>query len=401
MKSNNVIIFIDKAIKELIILGILITPLLNFGEVIALIKGTLESQTYLYTPIYIKVLKDIVMIFLLILMFLKVLFNKVNLIYYNLIFFIILFLLSNIFFTILSSNDNYILFGLRWFYPFFLIIMGLKTFEKDYLSKRFENSLLIVFIIHFSFQIYELFFASSWFGETTFEVLSTLTLKLRNPGIFLLPNTGAFFSIIVFFWFLFYYNRNNTFKKIIILLSITSILLTNSGTGVVALTMIILIFLLPKKFLAFIPFILIPLTNFLLIYVSKFRGEDYVSVSGGTRLEIFRNTLNESGLLSSNFGYYTNVSNLLSNSGSIMDSTFSSLLGNLGIIGFAIIIFVLFFLLLIAYINLDKVKLSFLVLFLSFSATTIIFEAYPMNLLLSLLVCKLYTKKGSTHEHRL
>lgn len=43
--------------------------------------------------------------------------------------------------------------------------------------------------------------------------------------------------------------------------------------------------------------------------------------------------------------------------------------------------------------------MGYLVIILMFGSTTIIFEAYPMNLLLALIGCKLYG--GQTYEHRI
>lgn len=191
-------------VKYLIIIGILITPFLNLGEILALIKGDIESQSILYTPIYIKVLKDIVMILIISTLVIKHLMGT-TIKFYIILLMTILLILINIKYSVLFGSSEHIICGLRWIYPLFIFLLLFNKFNDFYLDKKFNFSLFLIFVIHFIFQLYELFYASSWFGAIG-------SLNLRNPGLFLLPNTGAFFSTIVLYWLLFYLNINKLLK---------------------------------------------------------------------------------------------------------------------------------------------------------------------------------------------
>jgi hypothetical protein len=105
--------------------------------------------------------------------------------------------------------------------------------------------------------------------------------------------------------------------------------------------------------------------------------------------------LNSASLISSDFGKFTNAYVLLRVSGDIMDSTFAALLGNHGLLPTVILVSILIFLFIYSLINLNKSKISLLIIILSFSSTTIIFEAYPMNLLLAMVFPSAFKIKKS------
>jgi hypothetical protein len=105
--------------------------------------------------------------------------------------------------------------------------------------------------------------------------------------------------------------------------------------------------------------------------------------------------LNSASLISSDFGKFTNAYVLLRGSGDIMDSTFAALLGNHGLLPVVILVSILIFLFIYSLINLSKSKISLLIIILSFSSTTIIFEAYPMNLLLAMIFPSTFKIKKS------
>ncbi len=242
-----------------------------------------------------------------------------------------------------------------------------------------------------SIQLFQFFSGISWFGLVG-------RYSARNPGIFLLPNTGAFFSIVFLFYVLFLKEKQKIkYKFLLTLLAVISILLTGSGTGLVAVSVIIGIYILPRRFIVFSPFVLI-LSFLLLKFLSTYiRGEEYIEISGGTRLAIFFNTFQETGIFSPSFGYFTNVANLMAAGDKIMDSTYASILGNLGIFPFVVLIIMVLFYLLKAFWCLNKTNITFLLIVLLFSATTIILEVYPMNMLLAIMGSVLYEKGKNEH----
>lgn len=383
-------ISLDKSIKTLIIIGLCITPFLNYGEVLALMRGELESQVMLYTPIYIKLLKDIIMIFLILLLFLKN-FKGTSIPVILATLFFITIVSINIFTSTIAGYDSYIIYGLRWSYPLMIIFLGYKIIDKKHFDMKFDFFLGLILSLHFLLQIFQLFSGITWFGVIE-------GYSVRNSGIFLLPNTAAFFSVIVLYWFMYEFNGNRFIKISFILLCIISIFLTGSGTGVVVASILVLIYLIPKKCML-LGFPILSMASIPgLFLVSYFRGEYYIEVSGGTRLQNFKDVLSDVGLFSQNFGYYTNVAILMDKGDMIVDSTFGSILGNLGLIVFIVVVVFLLYLAFKAYLQLNKTKLSFVTIVSLFSLTTIILEAYPMNLLLSLIGCKLYNNTNESYR---
>jgi hypothetical protein len=123
------------------------------------------------------------------------------------------------------------------------------------------------------------------------------------------------------------------------------------------------------------------------------RDANYISESGGTRLTIFVENFMESSLISTDFGYGTNSAVLLGK-GEIMDSTFASLVVNLGYFGFFMILALIFIAILYAGITKDKMLFVFLIVFTLFSFTTIISEVYPVNLIFGVLMVYFLQKDG-------
>jgi len=124
---------------------------------------------------------------------------------------------------------------------------------------------------------------------------------------------------------------------------------------------------------------------FLFLEFLSARDENYVEQSGGTRLEIFEESFLESHLFSTDFGLGTNSAVLLGK-GEIMDSTYASLVVNLGYWGFFSVLILITLGYAYALIKSNRSFFVFLVLFTLFGMTTIIYEVYPANLLMALLL---------------
>ncbi len=391
-----------KIFATTMLVGLIITPLLNLGEVFEFISGGLKDQTTIYTPFYIKILKDIVfiiLIFILLFRLLWVKFSYKRFIIFNLTFLI---LCLPLLFSLTEIGLKQLLAGLRWSMPILLLILLFVNKEvlNENLNKRMTYIIIMIFLFHFLFQVIEFYYGIPWFG------LLFDKFTLRNPGIFLLPNTGGFFSIVVLYIILFEDRimLQSKIKKSIIFLCIISIFLTNSGTSIVIMLIVLLIKFLPKKLLIFSPLILIVVFYSAINFVSIFRGEDYLEISGGTRLSIFRDLFFNSNLISTDYGLYTNTYKLINlDKGIIVDSWYTSILGNLGLFPLIILFLVLFTILIKNYLNLNRKKLALTLIIISFGSTTIINEAYPMNLILVILFAKEFfeTKEVSTNEHSL
>ena len=190
---------IAELLRRLIILAILLTPLLSIGEITALFSGEIKSQTEVFTPIYIKLVKDVAL-FLIFCLCCIVIFLRRSVSVFGLLglvlagYTIICFMLS------FQNNPITAISGLRWALP--IIMIFVLTVESDEsLIMSINKAVTILFFLHVSMQFYQLSAMSEWFGKNAFG------LPGRVPGIFFIPNTAAFFSIVTLFLMYFYDKR--------------------------------------------------------------------------------------------------------------------------------------------------------------------------------------------------
>jgi len=377
----------NKIFNFLLISGILITPFLNIGEIYALFTGALENQTTVYTNPLIKGLKDVIFILLISISLLNVLTNKFKLSNITIVyFFLLFFLIIPMLLTLPNANELELFAGIRWGIPFLLLLLMYLN-KGDILQRLDINNirkiLILLFFLHFIIQIIQFFSGISWFG-LLFDRFS-----LRSPGMFLMPNTGAFFSTLVFLFIAFSKEKLNRIDYLLIFMISVSIIIASSGTGIVSLFVLLLLRFLPKKFLLFTPALFIVAFYFGINIVSYFRGDEYLKISGGERIDIFLVQLSDSKILSTEMGKYTNTFMLISpDKGKIMDSTYASILGNLGLFPFLTLQFLTIIILIKSFLLLNRTKMSLISLIILFGATTIINETYPMNLLLVILIAK-------------
>ena len=378
-EKNNICL---KIIHLSIFFAILVSPAMNVGEVAHLILNRPIDQTEIITPIYIKIIKDITFAVILFtaIMHMFITKNKIRNAYMVGIAYVMFLCAYPIFYT-----ENIVIYmsGIRWIMPMLLIIFLIPYISREFLQSL-TNLLFYVFMIHFCLQIIELF------SVTHFHTYSN-GLSRRNPGMFLIPNSGALFTLFVLFFHLFYSSIKKRYT--IIFLSFISIFLTQSGMGIITYFAIMLIFLLSCTFFKLLPFLAIIL--FLLypaifgLFVNRYAADDYVGQSFGTRIDIFIDKFLNANLLDNDLGLGTNTAVLILKDSlykvSIMDSMYASLVTNLGTLNFIAILFTLLTLTFIAFVNKKKERLIFYILILLSSATTIIFEVYPVNLLISIM----------------
>ncbi|MBE9869282.1 hypothetical protein G6W40_02515 [Campylobacter concisus] len=378
-EKNNICL---KIIHLSIFFAILVSPAMNVGEVAHLILNRPIDQTEIITPIYIKIIKDIMFAVILFtaIMHIFITKKKIHNAYIVGVVYVMFLCAYPIFYT-----ENIIIYmsGIRWIVPMLLIIFLIPYISREFLQSL-TNLLFYVFMVHFCLQIIELF------SVTHFHTYSN-GLSRRNPGMFLIPNSGALFTLFVLFFHLFYSSIKKRYT--IILLSFISIFLTQSGMGIITYFVIMLIFLLSCTFFKSLPFLAIIL--FLLypaifgLFVNRYATNDYVGQSFGTRIDIFIDKFLNANLLDNDLGLGTNTAVLILKDSlykvSIMDSMYASLVTNLGILNFIAILFTLLTLTFTAFVNKKKERLIFYILILLSSATTIIFEVYPVNLLISIM----------------
>ena len=366
--------------SSLIFSGLIIVPFLTYGELVGLFSGTLPGQGQNLTG-WFKASKDLIFMLLIFLGCAGYLLsNKVK---YKSLIYLLVVLLATAPSIILSLQNQFIYTasGLRWLIPVILPFFIYSVVDEA-LVKKIAKYLIVLLILHFCVQVLQAFYASSWYG------VSSMGINLRNPGLFLIPNTASFFTIISLYFILYFADVNKLKKMFLVMVSIASVFLTMSGTGIVVLFILLLIYYFQFKFIKFFPLILPAVIGLGFVFISillSSRTEEYLSVSGGVRLSILTNSFNNTSFFSDIFGYGTNTAIIMAN-GLFVDSTFASLVVNLGYFGF--FIFMCLFLAVGVYSILNKFEPLFalLVIVFLYSGTNIIFEVYPVSLLLAILV---------------
>jgi len=380
-------------LRSTVFLAIFSVFFANSYEVVALIRGTLSSQSIALTPWYLKGLKDFSFLLIVALTVTYTLFeghiSKRALICSALW---TVAILPSFF---LSSSKIPLFFlasGIRWVFPILLPAFLFYKLDHHFMTKLAKIT-IILFTAHFAVQIYQMFFMSSWYGINKWGFPS------RLPGMFLIPNTAAYFNILTLIFLTTFCSKKlvRFFPPVILL----STFFTASGTGMITMflyAMFMLIKRLPgfKRNIGITLCLLAPLVVFLgLSFIEimfSSRGTNYVEISLGTRINIFINALS-SGFISDSMGLATNTGVLLSNltqtdlSVMIVDNFYASVLMNLGYWGalcLGIIVFIYSKPLFGKKTTDQRYSYSlFLVVIGIFSFSTITSEVFPVNLLIS------------------
>ena len=269
--------------------------------------------------------------------------------------------------------------GLRWALPL-LIFMALKDwswrFDGDRALKWIYAGLLICLLA----QIYQLFNMPPIYG-------TIFGLSARTPGIFLAPNTTSFFGCSCAAFLMVFGKGNAKHTVAGGVLAVVISMLAQSGTGIVVSA-----FLLLHSFLTRSPAISLMAgglaMSVILPNLDRFLSRDGVAeISGGGRLERLSEISAEAAFTINNFGFYTNAINLANEAGKYrlaVDSLVASFIGNFGITAvLALLLLTIFCVKEFKGVRFE-VLLPPLMVFSVFSLTTIVFEAYPMNILLAI-----------------
>jgi len=385
---------LNKSRGQLILLLLILTPVFSIYEVFAFISGSLGNISSALTPIYIKIIKDLLIIFIICIGLVKSLRNNKIMFYYSYTFFILSCLIALIF----SYNQTpvmILLAGIRWGLPFLLV-----PFIYDIVDEKLNYNIAIVLslllIFAFVLQLFELKFSSGWYG------LNKFGLSKRNPGFFVVPLTMAAFSLFTHYFATSFLNKG-IYRNIILFIIPISVLLTGSGTGILTYSTLVAVWVYRKikqKELVFIFLIFALLGMIVMLPIISSRPNIYTSLF--TRLSFYGKYITIENLFFSNqFGIGTNTGVLLGFlknsdiSGSlIVDSTFLSIILNIGVIGF------IFFLYFIYYAFNNKLynklynKIYFIIISVFFMITSILFELFPMNLLFSVTLVDFLHKRN-------
>jgi len=362
-----------------VLIGLFITPFLNLFEVYALMTNNLSTLGKTLTPLWIKILKDIILVAFSLLGFLYQLKHKVviNNFYVALFALFLTVILISLFLSI-HNPVLVTLSGLRWALPL-LIPFFIFPLVDDKLINSIKNPILFLFFLNFSVQIFQKFLKYGFYRHNIFGFSD------RAPGLFLIPSTSAAFAVLTLLFCLFFIDLSKPQKVFLETISFLSTLFSGSFFGILSLIAMIAIDFRNKFFYKFILIFSISFLSLIyFIYVSD-RSYESMAFSINTRFIIFIRNLQDAGFFSNKFGFGTNTAYLIS-SGSPTDSNFSCVLVNLGIVGFVIFIGMIFFNLLLAFLRDNKrvFTLNCFILLASFSLSYT--ETYPVNLITILIV---------------
>jgi hypothetical protein len=378
---------LGRVLHWLVVAAVVCTPLFNAGEVIALVRGLVTSQAIAYTPTYVKALKDVFVVLIALVATATILAtgrtHRLMLPFLAGVLYI-----AGAAATALSTDARLAVAGLRWALPLCLPFL-LAQFVDAVLLGRLARVLARLLVVHVVAQVVQLFVMGSWFGINAFG------LAARVPGIFFIPSTAGFFAVTTLYFALFHLPRGRL-RTATFLLAPVSVVLTQSGTGLGTLLLVATLLVVgPRRALLLVP--AAPLLAFTLLSALPIltgRGDDYVGVSGGTRVAIFSDMLDRFEWFPSAFGHATNTAvNFGTNfdradggsalGGEVVDSTYASILGNLGLLGFGVCL-VAFGLWGIVLLRTQRRDLYAFTLIVSlYAATTIIPESFPMGLLVA------------------
>lgn len=369
-------------IRWLIKIMILLIPLININEIswaLGLSDFTSRGGMFL-----IKYIKDAGMFGIIILSILKTTNRKTLPKTYAFLPFITIYLCLITIYNI-EQPTTVLLCGFRWFLPLILFIFLSENINYKFM-KELHGIMLIVFLIHFSAQIYELFYMLPYNGSTYFG------LTARVPGIFSHAHSSASFTCL-FFLITDEVVNNKKKKALLTILISISLIFSMSSTGIIIFLTLFLYASFKNskhilKLFLILPIIILLFYNNADTLTNRGKGSSERSLA--TRKELFINIFEESNIISNKFGLATNavaMTNIVSVEKRVhSDSFYATFLGNLGLFPFMILIIGILYALCIFFVEKKTFTLSCILLYLLFSFSTVITEVYPMNLFIGILI---------------
>jgi len=284
------------------------------------------------------------------------------------------------------NNDIKTIFsGIRWALPILLIPSLVNRIDKYFLVK-IAKVLQVLVLIGFLFQLNQLYTLDSYFGPNQFG------FSKRNPGFFTNPNTMSIFLLLSLWCTYNFLDKTINNKLFIYYLLPICIFLSGSATGILMMVLFYLtimyfkikqkkiIFLFSSILMVFIYFNLPVITNRTTLLDSLFN-----------RLDIYNNLNLINFFIGDRFGIATNTAVLLKSPNAlIVDSLVLSILINCGF---------LFFLTFVTWVISKSDKspefIQFLLITSLFSFNAILFEAYPANIIIPIIIAFFISVKNN------
>lgn len=310
----------DDIVLEILFLSLLIVPFLNIADVAWLFSdGLLYEWNTIHTPIFIKLLKDILLITLLVVLLWR---KRIHFLWRSksMLVLLIIFIFAISRAMIQQTHLLVILSGIRWYLPIFLFpLFDQFLTTKETMFKFYQRYQVIIFI-GLLLEILQIFFSSRWNMREGF-------IYSRANGFFSQPQPMSLF--VLFFLIILFEIAPVRRKKLNCFVAFISIALTKSATGVLGFASLFFM-KMDKKY----RFAVGTLTLIIVAIFPYITGRLDFWVSPLTRLGI----LGDINLRHTVFGSYTNTCIDVQKIKPIMaaclipDSFLTSLIGNLGLI---------------------------------------------------------------------
>ncbi|HQV68728.1 MAG TPA: hypothetical protein PLJ62_06315 [Thermoflexales bacterium] len=378
-------------IKIAILVLLLLTPIFNIGEVWKFTFGGLtdDAQLYITTPLWVKLIKDGVMVLLMAVTGVAALnkFRKsrrIRPIVYAYLPLLLVALVTAVYTYITNENarakdfEYVIPAGFRWLMPMFLGLFLVDWVDDDTM-RQVALVCCVVFIFSFGLQIFQAFKGTTFYGR------NPLGLAARVPGFFLMPATCGFFTCVTVF-LSYFYLRGSPLRVIVPLLAPVSIFLCASSTALVSFSVMLVLLSFGGKYLKF-KLSLLPLIIILVFFNTEaLTGrKDFDEVSGPTRLKHFVESAANTSFLSNQFGFGTNAAVLANRefktdyNPSVLDSTYASVMLNMGWLGAAAHALLAALVLWLAWRTKRYDGFMFVVIYSLFGFSQTFTESFPMN----------------------
>ncbi|HQX75869.1 MAG TPA: hypothetical protein PL074_06130, partial [Thermoflexales bacterium] len=378
-------------IKIAILVLLLLTPIFNIGEVWKFTFGGLtdDAQLYITTPLWVKLIKDGVMVLLMAVTGVAALnkFRKsrrIRPIVYAYLPLLLVALVTAVYTYITNENarakdfEYVIPAGFRWLMPMFLGLFLVDWVDDDTM-RQVALVCCVVFIFSFGLQIFQAFKGTTFYGR------NPLGLAARVPGFFLMPATCGFFTCVTVF-LSYFYLRGSPLRVIVPLLAPVSIFLCASSTALVSFSVMLVLLSFGGKYLKF-KLSLLPLIIILVFFNTEaLTGrKDFDEVSGPTRLKHFDESAANTSFLSNQFGFGTNAAVLANRefktdyNPSVLDSTYASVMLNMGWLGAAAHALLAALVLWLAWRTKRYDGFMFVVIYSLFGFSQTFTESFPMN----------------------
>jgi hypothetical protein len=281
--------------------------------------------------------------------------------------------------------------GLRWFAPLaFYFTLG--RLDEAFIQ-RLTRLLQWELCAGLALQCYQLAFMSGVYGQTA------TGSNIRNPGFYLIPSSMASFSMAaLYFTTNFETSRRRIWMTYIA--SVVSVALTASGAGVVSLAMFSISLIGKKEHVAVRAAVAGSIGFVALAMLPALTNREDIFSSLATRMQILFDEIDFSHLaFSSKFGAGTNaLYSILAVRPSLVDrvplviadSTVTASVMNIGIFFLVATFYEMF---IRAFQATRRTDVTYICAFLPFYFTTVIFELFPVNVLL-FVALSLILRKG-------